>query len=148
MQAQHEENIKDKKTFIIIGGANTLLTLCQTLSNMIEAVKNGSVLRLFAPPSPINTISWAVINLAILWKFHEIGKQKRWVDNTIHDAASFVQTTANNIHNSIKNKTESSASILPSKTDVDIFDAKMENMYKNIIEGGAACYETITQSRI
>lgn len=137
---ENEDKVKLEKTLLLEGGANVFLMVCYYFKKTTEALYEGKISHLLSPPSSSDVFICTVMNAAILWRFHEVGKNIRWSSNKLNE----IKNTTYNAVTGLVNFFQPTPGI-PSSTQMDI-EAKvrlgnMENALKNVIEGGAGYYD-------
>lgn len=137
---ENEDNVKFQKTLALEGGANIFLTVCYYFKKATEALYEGKISHLLSRPSSTDIVIWAVVNTAILWRFHEVGKNMRWPSNKWNDMKNLTQSSVSGLINFFQPKPG-----IPSSTQVEMEGkvrlGNMENVWKNTIEGGAGYYD-------
>lgn len=146
---QKKEMSKGDKTLVLVGGINGLFAACKFFSDAIEAIRESSVLRLFSPVTPAYGLAWAAVNVAMLWQFHAIGRERRWVQNTATDGLDSGFGIVKGVGNFFQNMFAPPKTLLPSSEEVkirmELIKRKGINAGENIEEGAAVVYDTIEE---
>lgn len=140
-----QKNEELAKTSVLAGGANMLLATCFTLNRIIKTAMGGNISELASLPSTTEGITLFVVNVAMFYSFYKTGEEKRPAQNMINGA----QNQFNNLYSQARKYgavffgVTADTKKIEAQKHVENNVRNANNMYENIIAGGAEYFDTI-----